>query len=203
MWKVVLWNNIYNVNADLSVLMTEAEKELAWLNSYNKPAQAWISSTAVLGMCKLWRSFGRTPNCCQMWVSLHHPSLPHKQLQDSSLCLIWPCLWNKRVSIAKRLKLLQTLIKAGALLSTPVEAGLGSQAAMREWTGWSRRNILGPWYGQGWRPKTFKHWSVPLVDYTYPVIIYSGFRALISKEYTAQRIFVKWGNLLNSSVYII
>lgn len=80
MWKVVPWNNICSINANLAVLKTEAERELAQLNSYNKPAQAWISSTAVLGMCKLWRSFGRTPNCHQIWVSLHHPNLPHKQL---------------------------------------------------------------------------------------------------------------------------
>lgn len=178
--------------------MTEAERELAQLNSY-KTAQAWISSTALLGMCKLWRSFGRTPNCCQIWLSFHHPSLPHKQLQDSPPCLIWPCLWNKMSPLQEGLSFCTQWLKLKLCL--PLQWGQVwalKQWVMREWTGWSKRNMLGPWYGQGWRPRTSKHLSVSLVNYTY-----SRFRALISKEYRASGIFVKRGNLLNFSVYII
>lgn len=100
-WKVVLWNNIYNINADLALLMTEAERELAQWNSY-KTAQPCISNTAVLGMCKIWRSFGRAPNCCQIWVSHHHPSLSHKERLSPALNLT--LFVKQNISMARRLK---------------------------------------------------------------------------------------------------
>lgn len=40
MWKVMQWNNIYSVNANVAVLKTEAERQLAQFNSYSKLAQA-------------------------------------------------------------------------------------------------------------------------------------------------------------------
>lgn len=155
-------------------------------------------------MCKLWRSFGRTPNCCQIWVS------PSSQSSSQTATRLFPVLnltlfvKQKKSSLPKGLNFCKQWLRLELCLLLQWEQVWAlKQWAMREWTGWSKGNILHPWYGQGWRQKTFKHWSVSLVDYTYPVIIYSMFRALISKEYTAWGLFAKWGNLLNFSVHII
>lgn len=201
------WNNICSVNANLPVLKIEAERELAQLNSYSKPAQAWISSVAILGKSELWKACGRTANCHQIsqfigWGSLCHLNLPQidRQLPDSSLCLIWHCACGTKIS--PWLKGLNFFCKYQLRLELcpPLQWGqvwaLGHWAVW-EWTGWPKSNVLRPSYAEGWRPKAFKHRGVSLLDYRYLAIIYSEFRALISKEYATQRIFLGWGNLLD------
>lgn len=149
MWKVVPWNNVYSVNANLAVLKIEAERELVPSNHFSLSAQAW-SSSATTFTASTSPAFLSLPNSC--WT----------------LAYLNPVLmkWGMKTSLWCKL-LLQTLLRPKLCLAW-LCSGYGPASPVLQGSQGHGLGCCHPW---AWAARQM-HWGVSWGDdMLYPVMV--------------------------------